>query len=259
MDAADVDQFVAALVDRHTASLERPALLKAIRALSARYVERRDALPGRSPLDSAGKRAAFAAYYAPQHFLLVGEMARHLTPARPLDRLVDLGCGTGVSGAAWALALPSAPVLHGIDRSGWALAEAAWTYRTLGLAGRVSRGDLVRAAARLEHQRSGDEPGRTGVLLAWSANELDPAAWRRLLSSLLHLGRRGAAVLVVEPVSRRAAPWWDDWAEAFGRAGGRQDECRFEHPRPASLAALDEAAGFARDSLVARSVALNLT
>jgi hypothetical protein len=41
-------------------ALSMPELTRAIRALSARYVESRAQLPDRSPLDSAGKRAAFA-------------------------------------------------------------------------------------------------------------------------------------------------------------------------------------------------------
>jgi hypothetical protein len=264
----DPEQFVAALLDRHAAPLRRPEFLKAVRALSARYVERRATLADRSPLDSAGKRAAFAAYYAPLHYLTVASILRRLAPeARPVTRVVDLGCGTGVAGAAWAGArggsdegqtprAPMAPVIHGIDRNGWAVAEAAWTYRILGLPGRATRGDLVRAAEALA--RRNRTLDRTGVILAWSSNELDEASRRRLLSTLVELGRRGAAVLIVEPISRRAAPWFDDWAEAVGRAGGRQDEWRFDEPRPAALAAIDAEVGFDRSALTARSLAINL-
>src|SRR5262245_7039463 len=65
---ADVTAWLDALVARHTANLSPPQFFKAIRALSARYVESRGRLPDRSPVDSAGKRAAFAAFYAPLHF-----------------------------------------------------------------------------------------------------------------------------------------------------------------------------------------------
>jgi hypothetical protein len=55
------DGWIDRVIERHTQSMTRPEFLKAVRALSARYVEQRAALRDRSPLDSAGKRAAFAA------------------------------------------------------------------------------------------------------------------------------------------------------------------------------------------------------
>ncbi len=169
MPDADVDRFIAALQERHAAPLRRPEFLKAIRALSARYVERRAELSDRSPLDSAGKRAAFAAYYAPLHFVITTEVLRAIGADRhPLDRIVDLGCGTGVAGAAWARALGKRPKIQGVDKSGWAVDEANWTYRTLGLSGRATRGDLVRAAADLAASAKREPLDRTGVILGWA-------------------------------------------------------------------------------------------
>ena len=256
------ESFLAALLNRHAAPLRRSEFLKAIRALSARYVERRAALADRSPLDSAGKRSAFAAYYAPLHYLTVTKVLDALEtqggPSRAdLTRVIDLGCGTGVAGAAWATRCDAAVTIHGIDRSGWATVEAAWTYRTLGLRGRVTRGDLVRSAMSLA-ARGDRDLTRTGVILAWSSNELDDADRRRLLAALLDLGRAGASVLTVEPISRRAAPWFDEWADAITNAGGRHDDWRFEGPRPAALEAIDAEVGFDRDALTARSLAINL-
>jgi hypothetical protein len=278
------ERFIGALLDRHAAPLRRSEFLKAIRALSARYVERRATLADRSPLDSAGKRAAFAAYYAPLHYLTVRHVlgaleSRHTTP---FTRIVDLGCGTGIAGAAWAERLfldggdpctpPSAlhsagpgarsvpratrpPTVQGIDRSGWAVEEAAWTYRTLGIPGRATRGDLVRAAESLAARK---DLRRTGVILAWSSNELAPASRTRLFSTLVELGRAGASILIVEPISRRAAPWFDDWAAVITKAGGRQDEWSFDEPRPPALSSLDAEVGFDRAALTARSLAINL-
>ena len=267
------ERFIAALLERHAAPLRRSEFLKAIRALSARYVERRATLADRSPLDSAGKRAAFAAYYAPLHYLTVGHILDALG-SRALDRVVDLGCGTGVAGAAWAVKCPSATLL-GVDRSGWAVEEAAWTYRTLGLSGRATRGDLVRATESLAGPKPGPayvrQPGpayerqgrpaylrATGVILAWSSNELEAPARSRLLSTLVELGRSGASILIVEPISRRAAPWFDDWAAVITKAGGRQDDWRFDEPRPPSLSRIDIEVGFDRAELTARSLAINL-
>ena len=255
------EQFIAALLDRHAAPLRRSEFLKAIRALSARYVERRATLADRSPLDSAGKRAAFAAYYAPLHYLTVRHVLGALGPSSaPLSRIVDLGCGTGVAGAAWAGVVRGSgpgttPVLHGVDRSGWAVEEAAWTYRTLGLSGRATRGDLVRAAQALAAR---ENVGETGVILAWSSNELEAPARNRLLSTLVELGRSGASILIVEPISRRAAPWFDDWAAVITKAGGRRDEWRFDAPRPPALSSIDDDVGFDRAALTARSLAINL-
>ena len=97
----NAERFIAALLDRHAAPLRRSEFLKAIRALSARYVERRATLADRSPLDSAGKRAAFAAYYAPLHYLTVGHIldalgSRALDPhRRSRMRHGRGGCGMG--------------------------------------------------------------------------------------------------------------------------------------------------------------------
>jgi hypothetical protein len=68
--------WIDTLQTRHRAALTSSEFLKAVRALSARYVERRSTLRDRSPLDSAGKRAAFAAFYAPLHFLTAREIVR---------------------------------------------------------------------------------------------------------------------------------------------------------------------------------------
>ena len=171
-ESRDLDGWLAALHERHRSALTSAEFLKALRALSARYVERRAELAGRSPLDSAGKRAAFAAFYAPLHFLTTREIVRALglAPERagtsahgarrtvidpPKDGrttralIVDLGCGTGVASAAWARAQGGSPALLGIDSHPWALAEARWNWRKLGLKGETRRSDLVIEAERL--------------------------------------------------------------------------------------------------------------
>ncbi len=85
-------------------------------------------------------------------------------------------------------------------------------------------------------------------------NELEAPGRASLLASVLELARLGATVLVIEPIGRRAAPWFDDWADLVTRAGGRQDIWKFETPRPPALADLGEAAGFSGDTLSARSL-----
>jgi hypothetical protein len=51
--------------------LTRPELGRALRALSSCYIERRGKLGDGHALEGRGKRAAFALYYAPLHFLIV--------------------------------------------------------------------------------------------------------------------------------------------------------------------------------------------
>ena len=123
MDIAFRDWLVA-LEARHLADLRVPEVTRALRALSSAYVERRrqTATPrgGRhvhGALDSAGKRAAFALFYAPLHFIAVSEVirARAAHTAAP-KTIIDLGCGTGAAGAAWALTSQPSPSVIGIDR-----------------------------------------------------------------------------------------------------------------------------------------------
>src|SRR3981081_2014114 len=131
-DDERVASWLQSLEERHLADLTLSEAARALRALSSCYVERRAKRARGGALDSAGKRAAFALFYAPLHFLVTREIVRALDRSRPVARLLDLGCGTGVAGAAWALECGDATV-HGVDRHPWAVAEANWTYRTLTL------------------------------------------------------------------------------------------------------------------------------
>jgi methylase of polypeptide subunit release factors len=144
--------WLAALEQRHLANLTRQEFTRAVRALSARYVERRGQLPDRSPLDSAGKRAAFALFYAPLHFLATELVLSRTGVRSDLKHIVDLGCGTGVCAAAWALRHENTPSLAGVDANAWAVDEARWNWRAMGLQGRATRGDLVKSARALLHQ-----------------------------------------------------------------------------------------------------------
>ena len=73
------DAFMTSLEERHLADLRFSEVTRALRALSSTYVERREsALADHKALDGAGKRAAFALYYGPIHFLLVQHIVREL-------------------------------------------------------------------------------------------------------------------------------------------------------------------------------------
>ena len=97
-----LDSFHSALEARHLSELTFKEVRHALQALSSLYVERRERMADGAALDGAGKRAAFALYYGPMHFLLVREIVRALALRAP-RRILDLGCGTGTAGAAWAL------------------------------------------------------------------------------------------------------------------------------------------------------------
>ena len=239
--------WIAALDARYLADLTVPEVSRALRALSSCYVERRDRLAGGEALGTAGKRAAFALYYAPLHFVVSQQIVRALGGAPGLDAIVDVGCGTGAAGAAWALEAGGVAIT-GYDRHPWAVAEATWTYRTLALPGRGRQADAGRV--KLPH-----DPG-AAVILAYCANELPPATRSALLPRLLATAERRARVLVIEPIARRATPWWGEWADAFTAGGGRADEWRFRTPLPERQAQLARAAGLDVRELTARSLYL---
>jgi len=245
--AARVARWLDALDARHLERLTVAEVRRGLQALSAIYVERRGRhLAAGDALAGAGKRAAFALFYGTLHFMLVRAIVRATGAASPAPRVIlDLGCGTGAAGAAWALETDGASRLSGIDRSGWAIDEARWSWRALGLHGAADRGDVARAAL----------PGRGGAILAaFLANELSPEARAGLRDHLLAAARRGAAVLVVEPVARRALAWWDDWAAVFAAAGGRADTWRFPAELPERIQLLDRAAHLDHSELTGRSL-----
>ncbi len=243
-----LDSWLAALDERHLAHLTLSEVARALRALSSCYVERRGRLLRGGVLDTRGKRAAFALFYAPMHFLVAREIVRALPPpAAPIDRVIDLGCGTGAAGAAWALEEGGARV-SGVDRHPWAVAEANWTYRQLGVAGRATPQDVARVP--LEGRR------RLGILLAYAVNELTDDGRAGLLPRLLAAHRRGARVLVIEPIARRSAGWWESWETTIAGAGGAAAEWRFAIALPPRQRALAKAAGLDPRELTARSALL---
>jgi len=247
----DLDTLVSGLLQRHASPLSQAELRRSLRALSMRYVEGRATISSRSPLDTAGKRAAFAVFYGPLHFVTVRAIIGALSLGdRAFDTIIDLGCGTGMASAAWALATDSQPALMGFDRNQWAVAEARWTWWALGLRGRATRTDLLAGLAQVRRGRL----ERTAILAAWSVNELPAAARGDLLNALRLLARRGATVLVIEPIAKRAAPWWPEWETAWGEFGGRADTWTLPNDLPAALATLDREAGFDRSALKARSL-----
>jgi hypothetical protein len=250
--------WLAALEQRHLANLTRQEFTRAVRALSARYVERRSQLPDRSPLDSAGKRAAFALFYAPLHFLTT-ELALSRTGVRTdLTTIVDLGCGTGVCSAAWARAAwvktpEAAPSITGVDANAWAIDEARWNWRTLGLKGHAVRGDLLTTARGLLRQSNG-ALAATGVIAGWAINELAKADRDQLLGVLDQLLERGATLVVLEPLARGVTPWWNEWTTRLAPRGVQEGDIKGDVELPASFASFSDSAGFKKNELGVRAM-----
>jgi hypothetical protein len=240
--AAAVARWIDDLQARYLRDLTPAEVARALRALSATYVERRARLARRGAVDSAGKRAAYALYYGPRRYLTIRHVMETLDPDGTAGTVVDVGCGTGAAGAAWAASAPERMHVIGLDSHPWALDETRATLRALGLRGDVRRLDI--APDRLQHliasRPFGD--GRR-VVLSYVANELTDATRAGLLPVLLDAAGTGTRVLVVEPLSRRTSPWWPRWTRAIVAAGGRADEWRLTLDPPPIVTRLGAAAG----------------
>ncbi|MGE3957796.1 MAG: methyltransferase domain-containing protein [Vicinamibacterales bacterium] len=261
VDAMDerVERWMHALEARQLADLTFQEVSRALRALSSTYVERRGKLAEGAALSGAGKRAAFALFYGPLHLLLIRAIVRELgAPFTTVSTVIDLGCGTGASGAGWALACEKPPRVSGVDRHPWAIDEARRTHADLGLRADLRVHDMTRVSLVGRGGRAaGADVRKTGVLLAFAVNELQDAAARdALLRQLLAWRDAGGHVLVVEPLAGFVAPWWGEWCRAVEAAGGRADEWRFRQRLPAIVEKLDRAAGLNHRELKARSLAL---
>ena len=241
-----LDAFYAELETRHFANLTFSEVTRALRALSSAYVERREtALGEHRALDGAGKRAAFALYYGPIHFELIRAIAERLEQPKTSGLVIDLGCGTGVAGAAIATLTKPLSRVIGIDTHPWTLEEARFTYKALGLQGEVRRGFAGRT--RIPANAS-------FVVGAFVVNELKPAERDELLIELKAAVARGTSVLIVEPISLRISPWWEEWRFAFSQIGGRADEWKIRIDLPPIVKRLAKSSSLRPDALTARSL-----
>ena len=254
------EAWVDGLRRRHTKTLTFPEIRKGVVALSRIYVEERNRI-GSNVFAGAGKRAAFACFYSPLHYLLVHHIVTALGAHQPPpSRIVDLGCGLLPAGAAWARAAGGRSEIVGVDQSAWALAEARASLGALGLRARLLKKRINEAPL----------PGRGEALVAaFAVNELsddDEATRKRLLERFVRSTRRGATVLIVEPMARRATRWWDEWSEVLATEGaeraeraeraekGCSDEWRFSVELPAFVSELDRASGLNHHELSGRSL-----
>jgi hypothetical protein len=241
-------RWLASLETRHLADLRLAEVTRALRALSSAYVQRRQKLAAGAALDSKGKRAAFALFYGPLHFLTIANIVQAIHAERPApSEIVDLGCGTGVGAAAWSVCAGGLPRIVGIDRHPWAVDESRRTYRDLSLRGQARIGDLRRLPPL---------PSSGGVIAAYTLNELAEDRRRSVELGLLEAATQGTRVLIVEPIARSVTPWWDETAARVTSLGGREDEWRFPADLPPLLRLLDKSAGLRHEELTARSLYL---
>lgn len=242
------DPFVSwfqTLERRHLSNLTFAEVRRSVQTLSSLYVERRGRLKTGSALSGAGKRAAFALFFGPLHFLLVREIVRSLDASIPSgSKILDLGCGTGSAGAAWALEIKRGPDVIGVDLNSWVLEECRWNYRQLGIHGITKKSEI--GALRI--------PANAAVIAAFTLNELEPEQRNHFLGEFLEVHKRSNPVLIVEPIARQLTGWWDDWAERIRATSGREDEWRFRVPLPERLALMDRGAGLDHRELTGRSL-----
>jgi hypothetical protein len=243
-----IDAWLMAAVERHGA-LSFSELRKGVQALSARYVEqRRPEGVKAGALGSPAKRAAFATFYAGLHLQTVLALAPSLIASlsqREIRRVVDLGAGTGVVGCGLALALgPPAPQVLALERSTFALGEARATFKAFRTSGRTRRTALPAGLPRL---------GRGDLLAAgWFLNECRPEQRERLVEQIEAALDAGAAAIVLEPLSGRAVPWWDEVTGRLASRGVHREIVKWHATLPDWLRQMDRAAALRHQELGAR-------
>jgi 2-polyprenyl-3-methyl-5-hydroxy-6-metoxy-1,4-benzoquinol methylase len=246
----ELDQWMTRLEARHLANLQFSEVSRALRALSSAYVERRHtAIAAGKVLDTVGKRAAFALYYGPLHFVAATRILESLPVAREVREalpVLDLGCGTGAVGAAVA-AWTGTRRIHGLDVHPWTLDEARATYANFGLDATLTRANVARLR----------QPGAPSFIVAgYVVNELPDAERERLLRNLMAAVGHGSQLLVIEPLSGQAAPWWPAWVETFATLGARADTWHLTISPPDLTMKLGQAAGLTPTSVKARTIAV---
>jgi hypothetical protein len=268
------DAWHAELLRCFEETLTFPEIRKGVQALGDAYTRRRAKLrSGDAIFDGAGKRAAFALYYAPLHFLTTWHVVREIGfDEVPFRRLWDFGGGTGAAGAAWSAALmeadveAEAPSILSIERSAFAMEMAAETWEAFGLKGSGRRIDLaeVSIAARAKGGRwrrpgTGSIPAlhaEDALLFAWTLNELEEPVRERFVREIG--ADAGRPVLILEPVAKGAAPWWGRCERALGEKAFAVHSFEFRRrlELPEWIAKMDKAAGLDHSEITARVLGL---
>ena len=214
------EQWIAALEKRHLADLRIPEVTRALRALSSAYVERRHTVARGGPLESAGKRAAFALFYAPLHFLATTHVVQAVGGHEPPPSAILISA-----------AAPAPPAQQGTVGGGsalgqrershaWALDEARWTYRAGAERETARQGD----AGRLPIMRPEARQSRRTVLT--SSEPMSSRASRNQLFSAAGAASGSDTGADSHEVSRPGGATPRAAAEGAGRAGRRMGDSR---------------------------------
>ena len=237
MPAPDpLDPFHALLEARHLSELTFAEVRRALQALSSVYVERRERMA-----EGAGSTGPASAPRSPSttgrctSCSCARSCARSARPpaprAAPGPRLRHRHRGRGLGAGVRA---PDAG--RGVDRSGWAVAEARWTSRASASTGRTTRADATtappaqapgRRPRRVHRERARGQAHARGCCRACSSR---PGGLDR--------PRRRADL-------RRVTPRWPEWAGAVEdrRRPGARTSGASAPPMPTALALLGKAAG----------------
>jgi hypothetical protein len=95
------------------------------------------------------------------------------------------------------------------------------------------------------------------LLFAYSLNELPDAIRSEALVSVAGALKKGASLLVIEPIAKRLGTnWWDEWRSAVEPLGVTEREWRFPAALlPETTRSLARAAGLDPRELTARTLA----
>lgn len=243
------DGWLEAALGRYLPPLNFTELRRGVQALSTLYVERREGgrIAARA-VEGVGKRAALATYFSALHFLTIHHALRMLGRVTfgEVRRVIDLGCGCGAAGAAAATFFPGPPPIVGTDLSGWALEEARRTWGVFGLSGRGIRGEVPLAAPR-------PAPGDL-IVFGWCLSEMEEGPRASSFKYLAGGLRKGASLLLAEPLSGRILPWWNDWRDELSREGLRAELIRVALERPLFIQDMDKASGLDHQVLGCRTL-----
>ena len=99
------------------------------------------------------------------------------------------------------------------------------------------------------------------IVAAFVVNELKDNDRTELLRNLIGNQERGTRnggrrVLIIEPISQRISPWWDQWAAEFIKRGGRADVWKARIAPPPMVKRLAKASGLRPEMLTAKSLFL---
>jgi hypothetical protein len=89
------------------------------------------------------------------------------------------------------------------------------------------------------------------VVAAFVVNELNDSDRRALLENIKQARKH---TLIIEPISQRISPWWNDWVAEFSKLGGRSDVWKERVDLPPLVKRLSKAAGLRPEMLTARSL-----